>query len=239
VLADVDLAATAELMTTHRAPLLLALIGGRPLPASELASRAGISPSLASAHLSKLLDGGLIAVTQHGRERHYRLADPRVAEVLEAILSLASDRRAAQLRETRRSRQLRHARICYDHLAGRLGVALTEALQRQRLVEPDDHAYRLTDSGHRRLGELGIDTAELRQRRRTFARPCLDWSEQREHLAGALGAGIAQRLLELDWIRPIPGGRALQITDTGARELRDTFAVNLTAASATADAREA
>src|SRR5579884_2922230 len=118
-------------MTTHRAPLLLALMAGRPLSASELAARARISPSLASSHLSKLLDGGLIAVTRHGRERHYRLADPHVADVLEAMLTLAPDRRASSLREATRGQQIRHARTCYDHLAGTLGVALTDALQKQ------------------------------------------------------------------------------------------------------------
>jgi DNA-binding transcriptional ArsR family regulator len=215
MLADVDLAATADLMTTHRASLLLALIGGRELSASQLAGRAGISPSLASAHLTRLLDGGLVTVEQRGRQRHYRLANPHVAEVLEAMLTLAPHRQANNLRETNRGRALARARTCYDHLAGALGIALIDALQHQRIVEPADNSYQLTGAGQQRMRELGIDVNQLRQQRRVFARPCLDWTERRPHLAGALGAAIADRLLELDWIRRTPHTRALKVTETG------------------------
>jgi len=118
VLADADLAAIAELMTAHRATLLLALIGGRKLSASELAARAGISPSLASSHLSKLLAGGLVAVDQSGRQRYYRLASNHVAEVIEAMLTLAPHQQAIGLRDVNRGQAIRLARTCYDHLAG-------------------------------------------------------------------------------------------------------------------------
>ena len=156
MLADADLSRVAELMTAHRATMLLALLGGRPLTAGELAERAGISPSLASSHLSKLLDGGLVAVQQQGRRRHYRLAEPRVAEVIEAMLTIAPGRAAAGLRESRRGAALRGARTCYDHLAGELGVALTDSLEHQRLIEPADGSFGLTAAGERRLESLGI-----------------------------------------------------------------------------------
>lgn len=227
MLADADLATVAELMSSHRATLLLALIGGRTLSATELATRAGISSSLASAHLSKLLDGGLLAVQQHGRQRHYRLANPHVAEVIEAMLTLAPHRRATGLRDINRGHAIRYARTCYDHLAGTLGVSLTEALCHQHLIEPGDHHYRLTPAGAHRLQDLGIDVGQLRESRRAFARPCLDWTERRPHLAGALGAGIAQRMLELHWIKPLPGTRALTVTNTGRERLREDFALNL------------
>ncbi len=227
MLADADLAAVAALMTTHRATLLLALAGGRTLSASDLAHRAGISPSLTSAHLSKLLDGGLVTVQQHGRQRHYELADPQVAGVLEAMLTLAPHRRAATLREANRGHAISHARTCYDHLAGTLGVALTNALQHQHIIEPADNSYQLTASGQARLEDLGLNVADLRERRRAFARPCLDWSERRHHLAGALGAGIADRLLELRWVQSVPDTRAVRITKAGQRHLRDEFALNL------------
>ncbi|MGI8413115.1 MAG: ArsR/SmtB family transcription factor [Solirubrobacteraceae bacterium] len=227
MLADADLAAVAELMSAHRATLLLALIGGRALPASELATRAGISRSLASSHLARLLDGGLVTVEQRGRQRHYRLASRRVAEVIEGMLTIAPARRACGLRESTRGAAIRRARTCYDHLAGSLGVDLTDALQRQRLIEGAENAYRLTPSGHDRLEDLGLDIASLHGRRRTFARPCLDWTERRPHLAGALGAGIAERLLELQWLHRLPGTRAVQITDTGQHELRDQFGLHL------------
>jgi DNA-binding transcriptional ArsR family regulator len=227
MLADVDLSTVAELMRGHRASLLLALIGGRPLAASELAARTGISRSLASTHLSRLLDGGLIAVTQRGRERYYRLANAHVAEAIEGLLTLAPHRAATSDREAKRGRAIRYARTCYDHIAGQLGVALTDALQRQRIIMPNDNSYRLTTAGRTRLHGLGLDIAALLEQRRAFARPCQDWSERRPHLAGALGAGLANRFLELDWIRRNDRDRALRITPRGRRSLRDELALNL------------
>lgn len=228
MLADADLAAVADLMSAHRATLLLALIGGRALTASALADRADISRSLASAHLSRLLDGGLVTVQAHGRQRLYRLASAHVAEVIEAMLTIAPARTAYGLREANRGTAIRDARTCYDHLAGSLGVALTDALQHQRIIEAADNAYRLTDTGSERLEELGLDITELRRRRRTFARPCLDWTERRPHLAGALGAGITDRLLALGWVRRISNTRALHITNVGHQGLRDQLGLNLT-----------
>lgn len=227
MLADADLATVAELMTGQRATLLLALIGGRPESAGELAARAGISRSLASSHLARLLDGGLVGVEQQGRHRHYRLAGPHVAEVLERMLTIAPDRRARSLREAGRGEAIRRARTCYDHLAGALGVALTDSLERQRVIEPVDDSYRLTAAGQQRLEDLGLDVTALRRHRRAFARPCLDWTERRPHLAGALGAGLAERLLELEWLRRVPGSRALRITETGGHRLRDELGLNL------------
>jgi DNA-binding transcriptional ArsR family regulator len=227
MLADADLSSVADLMTAHRATILLALLGGRPLTAGELATRAGISPSLASSHLSKLLDGGLIAVDQRGRRRHYRLAGPRVAEVIEAMLTIAPDRAAAGLRESTRGAALRGARTCYDHLAGELGVALTDSLERQRLIETGDGSYALTTVGERRLESLGIDVGPLRDQRRAFTRPCLDWTERRPHLAGAVGAAIAEHALAQRWVAHVPGTRALRVTDEGRRGFLEQFALNL------------
>jgi DNA-binding transcriptional ArsR family regulator len=227
MLADADLSAVADLMTAHRGTMLLALLGGRPLTAGELAGRAGISASLASSHLSKLLDGGLVTVTQSGRERHYRLAGPHVAEVMEAMLTIAPGRAAATLRESARGEALRGARTCYDHLAGALGVALTESLASHHVIEPGDGAYSLTASGERRLASLGIDAAALREERRAFARPCLDWTVRRPHLAGSLGAAIARHALGQTWLRPLPGTRALRVTDQGRRGFLEEFGLNL------------
>lgn len=227
MLADGDLSRVAELMTAHRATMLLALLGGRPLTAGELAERAGISPSLASSHLSKLLDGGLVAVEQQGRRRHYRLADPRVAEVIEAMLTIAPDRAAAGLRESRRGAALRGARTCYDHLAGELGVALTDSLEHQRLIEPADGSFGLTDAGERRLESLGIEVDALRLQRRAFTRPCLDWTERRPHLAGSVGAAIAEHATAQRWVAHVPGTRALRVTPEGRRGFLEQFALNL------------
>ncbi len=227
MLADADLSTVADLMTAHRATLLLALLGGRPLSAGELATRAGISPSLASSHLSKLLDGGLVAVEQKGRRRHYRLATARVAEVIEAMLTIAPARAAAGLRESTRGAALRGARTCYDHLAGELGVALTDSLERQHLIETGDGSYALTPAGERRLESLGIEVEPLRLQRRAFARPCLDWTERRPHLAGAVGAAIAEHALARRWVTFVPGTRALRVTDDGRRGFLEQFALNV------------
>ena len=229
ILADADLSTIAELMTGHRASLLLALIGGRPLTASELAARAGISRSLTSSHLSRLLDGGLIHVEQQGRQRHYRLAGPAIAEVIEGMVTIAPQRAAASNPAAKRGNEIRHARTCYDHLAGILGVAICDALQHQRILKPADNSYRLTSAGEKRLASLGVDIDHLRTRRRAFARPCLDWTERRPHLAGALGAGLADRLIGLDWVRRTPGTRAVRLTPLGQQRLRDELALNLTA----------
>ncbi len=227
MLADADLSTVADLMTAHRATILLALLGGHPLTAGELATRAGISPSLASSHLSKLLDGGLVAVEQKGRQRHYRLTGPRVAEVIEAMLTIAPGRPAAGLRESTRGAALRGARTCYDHLAGELGVALTDSLERQRMIKTEGGSFALTTAGERRLESLGIQVGPLRLQRRAFTRPCLDWSERRPHLAGALGAAIAGHALAQRWVTYVPGTRALRVTDDGRRGFLEQFALNL------------
>jgi DNA-binding transcriptional ArsR family regulator len=228
MLADADLATVASLIgDRRRAGILLALLGGEALPARELASRIGASSSLASAHLAKLLDGGLVEAQRRGRERHYRIAAPEVARALEGLLAIAPHRPPATLRESARGRAIRRARTCYDHLAGELGVGLTEALERQGSLTGADGAYVLTATGERRLRALGLDLDALRRRRRPFARQCADWTERRPHLAGSLGAALADRMLELRWVERLPNSRALAVTPQGARELRSRFALAL------------
>jgi len=228
MLADADLAAVAALMgAPNRASILLALLGGDELPARELAARAGASSSLASAHLRKLTDGGLLVAERRGRNRYYRLTGDHVADAIEALLTIAPARHARSLRESNRGEAIRHARTCYDHLAGELGVALTDSLEHHGLIGAHDDGYPLTLTGGKRLRALGIDIDNVRAQRRTLTRPCLDWTERRPHLAGSLGAALATRLLELDWIRRRPDTRAVTITDTGRRQLRAQLAVNL------------
>lgn len=226
MLADADLAAIASLIgDRRRAGILLALLGGEALPAGELAARTGASSSLASAHLSKLLDGGLVLAERVGRERHYRIAGPEIAHALEALMAVAPERAAASFSESSRGRAIRRARTCYDHLAGELGVGLTEALERQGMLTDAGGAYTLTPSGERRLQALGLDLDALRHSRRPFARQCRDWTERRPHLAGSLGAAIAARMLELRWLKRLPNSRALAVTPQGVRELRSRFAL--------------
>ncbi len=224
MLADADLAAVAALLGERaRSTFVLSLLEGRPLPASELAARAGVSRSLASSHLSRLLEGGLVHVERCGRQRHYRLAGPQVARAIESLAAIAPQPAALSLREAARGRALRDARTCYDHLAGRLGVALTDALRHRRLITVHHDAYRVTRAGSHQLADLGLDVEALRRSRRPLTRQCLDWSERRPHLAGGLGAALAERLFALDWLRAAGTSRAVRVTDAGVEGLRQVF----------------
>jgi biotin operon repressor len=220
--------------------VLLALDDGRALPASVLADEAGISRSTASSHLGKLTEAGLLAVEARGRHRYYRLAGPAVAELIEALQRLAPVAPVRSLRQGTRARALREARTCYDHVAGRLGVALMAALIDKGHLTGGDGTYdpALTDAragyGHEidyRLSPSGTDfLAEFGVRvppHRRLMRYCVDWSEQRHHLAGGLGRGLLDRLQELDWIRRTEASRALLITGSGRDGLRATFGVDL------------
>ena len=221
---DPDLAAVAGLMGERsRACFLLELMSGEELPASELAARAGVSSPLASVHLARLLDGGLVSARRSGRQRLYRISQPEVAEAIEGLVRIAPGRRARTLRESHEGQAIQRARTCYDHLAGRLGVELTAALERDRMIIPDDGGYRLTADGERRLESLGLDIGAARARRRAFVRQCIDWTEHRPHLAGALGAAFAGRLFELGWVVRVPGTRALRVTQRGEQGLRAEF----------------
>jgi DNA-binding transcriptional ArsR family regulator len=223
---DADLAAVAQLLgEPHRAQIMLALLAGEELPAGELAERADASSSLASAHLAKLLHAGLVSARSRGRQRYYRIADPKVAHAIEGLLAIAPTRPVRSLKESRHGEAIREARTCYDHLAGRLGIALIDALERTTALEPSDSGWQLTPGGEERLTRLGIDIAGLRGNRRTLIRPCLDWTERRPHLAGALGAAITTHLFERRWIQRLPHTRAVTITPVGRRRLKAAFAL--------------
>jgi DNA-binding transcriptional ArsR family regulator len=210
-----------------RAAMLVALMAGRPLSAGELAYFANVSPQTASSHLGKLAQSRLVAIEARGRHRYYRLAGPSVAETVEAIMRLAAQLPPRHRPSSPRDERLRVARSCYDHLAGRLGVALTEALVRERYLQPAPRAFRLTPEGKAFLAGLGFDLGELRAARRALARPCLDWSERRPHLAGALGAALARHCLERGWLERARGERSLTITPAGRRGFREQFRLDI------------
>jgi len=192
---DADVAAVAALVAEPSpAAILDALMDGNAHRASELARRAGIAPSTASGHLARLLAGGLVSCDVQGRERCYRLASASTAEALEALARLAPTAQVQSLRAANRGEVARAARTCYDHLAGRLGVCLTEALVDRGALLVRDASYELTAAGEEMLARLGVDVGAARTRRRSFAHACLDWSERRPHLAGALGAALADAL---------------------------------------------
>jgi len=248
ILGDADLAAVgAVLSEPARARMLLSLADGRALPASMLAAEAGVANSTASSHLSRLLDAGLLAVRQQGRHRYYHLAGPAVGELIEALARVAPPAAVRSLREGTRAHAIRRARTCYDHLAGRLGVALFAALIEQGMVtggdgrhHPDhvrndrlsapgrDIPYRLTAYGRERLHQLGVRLPESADPAGEIPlRYCVDWTEQAHHLSGAIGGALAEWLLEQGWLQRLPRTRALLITELGARRLREELRVEV------------
>ncbi len=203
-----------------RSDILNLLLDGSSRPASELADAAGLGASATSEHLSVLLDAGLVDCTPAGRHRVYRLAHGGVAAALEQLGHLCPDSAPLTYRRSREAESLAEARFCYDHLAGRLGVALATAMVAQGWLTADD--LELTNAGRTALTELGIDVSRAASRRR-LTRPCIDWTERRPHLAGALGAAIGTRFLAERWVRRVPGGRGLAVTADGRRALRDLW----------------
>jgi DNA-binding transcriptional ArsR family regulator len=221
-----------------RAGMLHALMDGRALTASELAHVAGIAPQTASGHLARMTAAGLLRVERQGRHRYHRLASPAVAQMMESIMQVASDL-ASDLQPTRRllsvgprDAALRAARTCYDHLAGRLGVALADALVAGGYAELTHDAGLITDAGMDLFGRIGIDVDALSIRRgnrppRILCRPCLDWSERRPHLGGAVGAALCTHGFNNGWIRRIDCTRAVAITPKGERIFREQLGARL------------
>jgi DNA-binding transcriptional ArsR family regulator len=199
-----------------RSAMLLALLEGRALPARELARAASVSAQSASAHLAKLSRGGLITMKRDGRCRYYTLAGQRVANALEALGAISTVRPAAEYITSRAGQPLLVARSCYDHLAGRAGVALTEAMQRQRVIVAEgERDYRVTARGEAWLKDLGLEVEALGRSKRHVARRCLDWTERRPHVGGALGAVLLEYFLENGWLARRRDSRALRVTQKG------------------------
>ena len=216
--AEADLASIAALIgEPARAAMLTALMDGRALPAGELAELAGVSPQTASAHLSRLLEGGLLSVETHGRHRYHRLSSPQVAVALEALMVISPVPRS----RAHKDEALGFARTCYDHLAGRLGVELARALEANGWVVKTGLEYRATDAGCLKLATFGLDTSSL------TGRACLDWTERRHHVGGALGRAITARMLELGWVARCTSSRALRLTETGRAQMAHTFGMRL------------
>jgi DNA-binding transcriptional ArsR family regulator len=238
---DTDLAALGAVLAERaRSRILLALGDGRALPASVLAAEAGVAASTASGHLARLVDAGLLEVRAQGRHRYYRLAGPKVGELIEVLARLAPEAPISSLREDTRAHALRAARTCYDHVAGRLGVAIMGALIADGSVTGGDGRhdidaavsdrlsargkdidYRLSERGAARLERLGVEVGGVRT-----LRYCVDWSEQAHHLSGAVGRALASRLLELGWVRRAERSRALHVTDAGREGFAAEFGLS-------------
>jgi DNA-binding transcriptional ArsR family regulator len=208
---------------TARAEMLTALMGGQALTATELAQVANLTKQTVSAHLAKLAGAGLLAVERQGRHRYFRLAAPDVAELVESLMGVAQRVGAVRLQTGPREPALRKARVCYDHLAGDLGVMVFDGLIAKRLVRADGAELALTKKGLELFSQLGVDVPSLGASRRPLCRPCLDWSARRHHLAGALGAALLERCLDLGWARRVRGSRAISFSPQGERALRARF----------------
>jgi DNA-binding transcriptional ArsR family regulator len=215
----------ALLGDSARADALAALMTDRALTATELAAIAGVTKQTMSAHLSKLLDASLIAVDQQGRHRYFRLADEDVAGLLESLMGVAFRTGAVRLLSSPREPALRKARICYDHLAGELGVLAYEALVRNDFLQMSRQGLRLSSAGVDWFRRAGVDTDAAISRRRSFCRPCMDWSERRYHLAGSLGAALLSRVYEQRWARRDGSSRAVLFTSNGERRFRELIGV--------------
>jgi DNA-binding transcriptional ArsR family regulator len=243
---DADIARVGALVADPaRARVLMALGDGRALPATVLADEAGVAASTTSAHLGKLVKGGLLSVERHGRHRYFRIAGPEVADLLEALARVSPPAPVRSLRQGTRAQAVRFARTCYDHLAGVLGTELMAAMLERELLTGGDGTFdpeaasddrlaapgfdfddRLTPRGVEHLTTFGIDFDAL-PRRRPLIRYCVDWSQQRHHLAGSLGAALSDRMFELGWLRRARRSRAVQITDDGTDGLQRSFGVKL------------
>ena len=225
-----DIANAAALMAEPaRTAMLVRLLDGCTLPATDLAREARVAASTASEHLARLVDGGLLLVEQRGRHRYYRLAGADVAHAIEAISAIAPV--APSSKQTPAgSPSIRQARTCYDHLAGVAGVGVTQSLIHRQLLNPDGRDFALTGRGEAWFREFGIDPDMARQKKRHFARACLDWTERRDHLAGALGSALAERMFELGWLKRVPDGRWLRVTVAGREAISREFGVELNTA---------
>jgi DNA-binding transcriptional ArsR family regulator len=213
---DADIAAAAALLAEPaRAALVTAVIADGSLPVTDLAARASIAPSTASEHLGRLVAGGFLESEKRGRQRYYGLADPAVAAAVEALALVAPQPPVRSLREATRSELLRDARTCYDHLAGRIGVELAQTLERKRVLVRRNGDYALGPRAGARLEPLGVDLVALERLRRPVVRGCLDWSERELHVAGSLGAVLAETFFELGWIRRRDGNRSVEVTARG------------------------
>jgi len=221
------IASVAELIgEPARAAMLIALLDGRAMPAGELALLSRVSAQSASAHLSKLVDGGLLSVQNEGRHRYYRIASADVGHALEALGAISTVTRKFNTPPPGAPVALYLARSCYDHLAGRIAVRLASALESAKVIRPcGERDYELGPRGIRWFADFGVETTVLHRSRRAFARRCLDWTERRPHLAGALGAALCARMLALGWLARRPHTRAMRVTQGGERELHDRLGI--------------
>ena len=223
-----NIAKIASLISdTSRATILVHLMDGRAHPATELAHVAKIKPQTASFHLNKLYEAQIVEVEKHGRHRYYKLANHELAESLEKLLYIAPCEPIRSFKQAKENKEIQYARTCYDHLAGKLGVEITNALLNKQILIKKDTEFAVTKVGEAFFSDFGVNLERLHNKRRAFSRCCLDWTERQHHIAGALGNAILVRMLEQNWITKFEQSRAIHITSLGQQKIYETFSIKL------------
>lgn len=226
--ANPNVARVAALVSEDsRAAILTALMDGRLHPAGELAYMARIKPQTASFHLSKMVSANVVTVLKQGRHRYYGVQSPEVAQVLETLLSIAPPVKIKSLSQASEDKAMRFARTCYDHLAGNLGIQLTDSLIKEGIIFEEENEFVVTEKGEKFFKDFHIELEMVKKKRRSFAHKCLDWSERRYHLAGALGNALLERLLVLKWVHRVPNTRSIKITSEGKKGFKEIFSIDL------------
>lgn len=210
-----------------RAGILTVLLDGRYHTATELSSKIGITPQTISYHLNKLLEQELITVEKQGRHRYFGIPNQEIAATLESLLVISPQSAIKSFKQSRDDSAIRQARTCYDHIAGDLGVKITNALLEKGILCDHQNEFSLTKEGELFFEDFQINISETRKKRRSFCHKCLDWSERRHHLGGALGNAILERLIELHWVTRMPDTRALSVTMKGKAGLKDVFSIQI------------
>ncbi len=210
-----------------RATIMWNLMDGKALTATELALSSDTSPQNISMHLAKLVEGGLLSVENQGRHRYYKYSRKEIAYAIEALTTLLSPSTTKENFNNEPFPAIKYCRTCYDHLAGKVGVVITDSLLKQRIIVADNKSFEVTNKGKKWFSEMGINIEELNLQRRSFLRPCLDWSERRHHIAGSLASTLLDKMLSSDWIRRTKNSRAMVITSKGQKVFYEMFKISV------------
>ena len=210
-----------------RATIMWTLLEGKAFTATELAITVTTSPQNISMHLTKLVQANLLVVESQGRHKYYRFARKEIAYAIEAMISLIPPPISSQKTKTEKVSGIKHCRTCYDHLAGKVGVALTDSLLQQQLLVDTSGGFEISSEGEKWFTEFGIPLTALKQQKRSFLRPCLDWSERRPHIAGSLATALLDKMLLKDWLRKTKDSRALIVTAKGKKEFQSRLGITI------------
>ncbi|ASZ18579.1 MULTISPECIES: helix-turn-helix transcriptional regulator [Bacillus] len=211
-----------------RVHILSYLLDGKAYPASELAHVAKIKPKTATYHLSKMQEEGILSIEKHGKHSYYRIFNSEISKILESFLVISPQEKIKPLRQSSQSSEFRYARTCYNHLGGKLGVAITNSLLDKGYLIKNDLYFHITKTGQEFFKELGIDINKITQKQRIFAKACLDCSEREHHLAGSLGNALLEKFLQLNWIQRVPKSRAIKLTPNGTKKFEQMFSIDIT-----------